>query len=89
MKITRWAVLNSILFPAKYKYNLFLSCLPASLFSVIMHIEEEQRLSCFSSSKYLLINTFVAYLSSTSRFGLLLHSLVFKDTSVKYYVNTR
>lgn len=86
MKVTRLAMLNNILSPAKYKNNLFLSCLPASLFSVIMHMEEEQRLSYFFSSNCLLINTSVAYLS-ISRFRLLLRSLVFKDTLVKYYAN--
>lgn len=53
MKVAGFAILNNILSSAKYKNNLFLSCLPGSLFSMIMYMEEEQRLSCFSS-KYLL-----------------------------------
>lgn len=77
---------GSILSLAKYKNNFSLSCLPASLFSVIVHMEDEQRLSCFSSSKCLLINISAAYLN-ISMFRLLLHCIVFKDTVVKCYVN--
>ena len=77
---------QSILLLAKYKNNFSLSCLAASLFSVIIHVEGEQRLSCFYSSKCLLINISAAYLS-ISRFRLLLHCIVFKDTLGKCYVN--
>lgn len=64
---------------AKYKNNFSLSCLPAFLFSVIVHVEEGESLRYFRFYKCLLVNISAADLS-ISRFRLLLHCIVFDDT---------
>lgn len=64
---------------AKYKNNFSLSCLPAFLFSMIVHVEGGERLRDFHFYKCLLVNISAAELN-ISRFRLLSYYMVFDDT---------